>query len=555
MRISVYTSCSANYLPKARVLAETFKKYHPDGWITLLLNDEIPPLVDFSKEQFDEVLQPKDLGYSKSWMFKHNVMELCTAVKGRGLLHLIQKTPDADLILYLDPDVVLYGDLSPMLKYMGEAEIGLVPHITRPETTVRGVQLTELSVIRHGTYNLGHLIVRPKDAGKAFASWWAERLDEYCYDDPEYGLFTDQRWCDLAPSIFDKVAILRQPNMDVASWNVGSRDLRIAEEGSHRYVIDGYPLLTYHFSGTGPSGTHSRVRQSLSPGNGAQAEIEREYEEAIERHGQDLMAHWPFAGNYFEDGTAVTQLSRKFYRRHRDLQVIFEDPFRWEPGGSCYVGWLRGNLPAFATGLVIGEHKRRKAFDDLFDATYYLERYPEVREGITDKRWASALDHYVKIGSRAFYDPNHYFVSIYYYEAARSLGFQREQGRIEDTILWHYVTKGLPSGIEPVPGFDSAEYFRLYPMLVDSYRQGIFSTPLAHFCYFGDGEGRRPSPSFDPEQYLQADERARSLVARRVVNGAFGAYLALGGVAGRFERRFWNFSSAVGAATTASRSW
>ena len=96
------------------MLAETFKKHHPDGKITLLLNDEIPAIVDMSKEQFDVVLQPKDLGYSRAWMFKHNVMELCTAVKGRGLLHVMHNDPEADLILYLDPDVVLYGELSPI---------------------------------------------------------------------------------------------------------------------------------------------------------------------------------------------------------------------------------------------------------------------------------------------------------------------------------------------------------------------------------------------------------------------------------------------------------
>ena len=137
MRVSVYTSCSVNYLPKARALAESLARHQPDSRLTLCLNDVRPSWLDPANEPFARIWQPQDLGYDRAWIFKHNVMELSTAVKGRALLRLIVEDP-ADLIVYLDPDVVLLHGLDPVAGYMDGASIGLVPHILAPEVFVLG---------------------------------------------------------------------------------------------------------------------------------------------------------------------------------------------------------------------------------------------------------------------------------------------------------------------------------------------------------------------------------------------------------------------------------
>ena len=88
MKIACYTSCSINYLAKARVLAESLKKHNDDAYIVLLMNDVWPDWFNPEIEPFDDVWKPSDLGFSESWVFKHNVMELCTAVKGLSLIHI-----------------------------------------------------------------------------------------------------------------------------------------------------------------------------------------------------------------------------------------------------------------------------------------------------------------------------------------------------------------------------------------------------------------------------------------------------------------------------------
>lgn len=534
MKFSVYTSCSLNYLPKARVLAHSLKRYQPDARLTLLLNDVIPDWLDLDDEPFDRIWTPADLGFDRAWVFQHNVMELCTAIKGRALVRLLD-LEEADFHLYFDPDVCVYHSLHPIAEYMDGASIGLVPHILKPEDTETGVRLTEMSVTEHGIYNLGHLILRPDTNGRAFAEWWASRLDEHCFDDRERGLFTDQRWVDLAPAIFDGVRILRVPNLDVASWNLYGRRIRQSRPGDDTaFTVDDHPLITYHFSGTGPTGTHKRIRDTFDSGNGATAEIERLYEEAIARCGQADFENIRCGYDFFENGTPVTAEARKLYRRHPDLQNTFPDPFGTPADTLHYLLWLQRNRPHVGNGLAVKPSQMERAFNDLFDEAYYLSTYPEAAAAVKSGKFRSAMDHYCMVGSRLHLDPNELFVSTYYFDRAgyHDRHHLRRRGR-EGTLLWHYLTTGLPNGIEPVEFFDSHWYMQKNDDVTRAIRLGGITTPLAHFLRYGCREGRDPGPDFSCSDYLNGSPEARKIAGRDRVAGAFGALVRLGGVTGR----------------------
>lgn len=538
MKFAVFTSCSNNYLPKARALAESLKRHHPDAPLVLCLNDKPAPEVDFTAEPFADVWTPADLGYDRGWIFTHNVMELCTAVKGRALERLFERY-DADFYLYLDPDVYVYAPLDPIAEYMGDDDIGLAPHILKPEETEIGVRLTEMSVTEHGIYNLGHLIVRRRDNGRAFAAWWRKRLDAYCYDDKKIGLFTDQRWVDLAPAIFDGVRIVRQPNLDVASWNLASRDLRYSDSNASPYSVDGYDLLTYHFSGTGPAGTHRRIREIFAPHNEAAAAIEKDYEAAIARHGQGAFENYRFAFDYFDDGVKVSAGARKLYRDHQDLQAAFPDPYAAGTAvEKSFAAWLSRRHPRLIDRIAIPDDRLEHAFNELFDETYYLERYPAVAKAVKERRFRSALEHYIKEGARLLYDPNEFFCASYYYERAKDLDGWKTSGvkpERDRTLLWHYLTAGLENGVEPIEHFDSRWYIKTYSDLENAFHVGAISSPLGHFLTGGAREGRSPGLSFNADEYMsmlnRAGDKARVEEARKL--GAFRHFIRQRGVEGR----------------------
>lgn len=528
-----------NYLPKAPALAKSLSYFHPGIRITLCLNDIVPSWLDLDREPFTQIWTPFDLGYDSAWIFEHNVIELCTAVKGRALRRLLD-SEDANLIAYLDPDVYLFHNLDPIEAYLGSDSIGLVPHILSPEETDLGVRLTEMSVAEHGIYNLGHLFVRPDANGRAFADWWASRLDRYCFDERERGLFTDQRWVDLVPAVFDGVQVLRQPNINVASWNLFGRTITQKDVASDcsttTFEVDGEPLITYHFSGTGQSGSHRRIRETFDPGNGATAEIERIYEDAIACQEQAQFENLPFGFDHFENGEKITAELRKLYRRNGDLRRAFPDPFSCPTDKLCFLEWVRQNRPGVIGGYHVPTEMMQTAFMDLFDRDFYLSKYPEAEEAVSRGQYKSAVEHYCRIGSRMLCDPNEYFVSSYYFDRASSHDrymMRRSLGAMSGTLLWHYLCVGLPNGIEPIEFFDTQWYLARNADLAAALRTRQISTPLAHFLRNGSAEGRNPGPSFIGKRYLEASPRARKMVGERQMRGPFGAFVKLGGVLGR----------------------
>jgi hypothetical protein len=536
MKIAVYTSCALNYYAKARALADSIHRNSPNTSVTLCLCDEPDDDCDPLAQGFDRLWLPRDLGYDRNWVFQHNIMELCTGVKGRTLGRLMDEEQDADLFVYLDPDVYVYNDLATVNDYLEDASIGLVPHILTVETSDIGVQMTEMSVTEHGIYNLGHLFVRPDKNGRALAKWWGDRLDKYCFDDKTIGLFTDQRWMDLVPAAFAGVKILRVPNLDVASWNIGGREVTQKEPGNERaFEVDGWPLITYHFSGTGPSGTHRRVREIFDPSCGAMAEIERHYEEAIARQGQRKLAAVPPAYDFFENAEPIPAEARKLYRLHEDLQRAFPDPYVTGVGYH-FIDWLREHRPGLMKGLRLSDDRMERAFDDLFDATYYLGRYPDAKAAVAKGHYDSAVAHYIHEGSAMLYDPCEFFISRYYIDQAKYLdGFRtRALPRSKhSTVLWHYLAVGLPHGKEPIEFFDSHFYTKTYSEISQAVRVGMFSTPLAHFLAFGAAENRRPGPMFDPAALLQKEPMLRETIERKGARGAFGVLLSEGRILGR----------------------
>lgn len=536
MSFSVFTSCAINYLPKARSLAESLKRHAPDAVLTLCLNDVPPAWLDLTQEPFDRIWLPEDLGYDRAWIFQHNIMELCTAVKGRALCRLMDEDT-ADLYLYLDPDVYVFNDLEPIKDYMDGASIGLVPHILKAEETDIGVRLTEMSVTEHGIYNLGHLVVRDDTSGRAFANWWADRLDKYCFDDRTKGLFTDQRWVDLAPAIFDGVRVLRQSNLDVASWNLFGRKIEQNASGNlPTFTVDGAPLITYHFSGTGPNGQHKRIREIFDTGNGASAEIERIYEDAIASNGQEDLSTFTSAFDTFEDGKTITSNARTLFREHADLQRAFADPYSSDKTRLTFQSWLMKHRPMMIDGIMIQPHLLERAFIDLFDEDYYFDRNPGVRDDVANGEYKSAIDHYCLIGSALMLDPNEFFISSYYHrQAVKSMKVNpgTYKKTMHGTALWHYLSVGLPNGLEPIEFFDSRFYLEQNPDILNALRIGDISSPLSHFLKFGSREGRDPGPEFKNSKSSDSPQTSEGPKSHDDPSDRFGAFVRNGKIAGR----------------------
>ena len=131
----------------------------------------------------------------------------------------------------------------------------------------------------------------------------------------------------------------------------------------------------------------------------------------------------------------------------------------------------------------------------IFDAVYYLRRYPDIAAAGVDP-----LTHYLDTGWTEGRDPSALFDTDYYLDNNSDV----LQAGINP--LLHFVTDGAREGRKPNPLFDPDWYRARYPDIGDV-------NPLAHYAQIGAAARLSPNPLFDAVWYVSrnADAAANPL--------------------------------------------
>lgn len=351
--IYYFTSITANYWAKARVLCKSLKKYNNQAKFILAISDSIPDFIEINEEPFDEIVESANLFRIKNkdtFYFKHTLTELCTAIKPMMALDILQRD-DAEGVIYLDPDIAVFNSLVDLEKMFDEASILLTPHQLVPETNDLYIRENEILFLKRGSYNFGFFGVKKDKQGIAFLNWWAERLDNYCFDDNYevlkelthdglLGLFTDQKWADLIPSYFDRYKIIREPGYNVCTWNLSGRTVKQYEKG--KFYVNDKPLYFYHFSGFDSGGHHNELRKSLQyyPDNQDVTILSKWYEEKIRQNGQKVFEKIKRKDSVYSNGEIIKDFERKLFHIRKDVHHIFPNPYQISEG-LCFYNWVR----------------------------------------------------------------------------------------------------------------------------------------------------------------------------------------------------------------------
>lgn len=338
MAIHAYTSFTYSYLNRARVLAETLRHHHPDWILWAVITDKEPTgfTFDQARENFDRVLKPEALFGEEvdRWLFGMDVVEACTAVKGKALQRILEE-PDCEKVLYFDPDTAVFGSMEPMVRILDEASIALTPHQVHPDTEKMAIMDNEIASLNYGVFNLGFLAVRNDTEAQRFASWWTDRLTDWCHDRLDMGVFVDQKWCNLIPCFFDNVKVVRDPGYNVASWNLSQRKISIDKNGA--MLVNGEPLRFYHFTKLGPIG--DVMTQRYAGDNISVYEIWWWYRQRVEALTEaNIPRNWWFYG-YYSSGEPIPKRARERYRVDLTLQEAFPAPFE-----DSFSDWAKINL-------------------------------------------------------------------------------------------------------------------------------------------------------------------------------------------------------------------
>lgn len=347
MTIHAFTSFSYSYLNRARVLADGLKRLHPDWVLWAVLTDKPPEgmIHDWSNENYDHLLTADTLfgDEAEAWLFGHDLVEACTAVKGAAACRILDE-PGCEKLIYFDPDIAVFNPLDDIVALLDTHDIVLTPHQTVPEPREahQAIRDNEITSLSHGAYNLGFIALANREEGRRCAAWWADRLGDWCHDRREMGIFVDQKWCDLIPCFFENVHIHRDAGCNVASWNLSHRRVAIGEDGQIR--VNGVPLKFYHFTKLGPIG--DTMTQRYARDNTEVYELWAWYRQAVVAATDARIPEGYWHYMCFDDGTHIPTSARQLYRDRKDLRAAFPRPRAIEDG---FLAWLGAE-----TDLLVG---------------------------------------------------------------------------------------------------------------------------------------------------------------------------------------------------------
>jgi hypothetical protein len=348
------TIASFNYLPYARMLCESFLRFHPEQKFYVLLVDRLPAGFDGSQEKFELILA-EDLNIPdfNAVAFKYDILELNTNVKPTFLKRLIEK--GVQQLIYFDPDILICSALDPIYEALDSNAIVLTPHCTSPN---EGVPYSEVLLLGNGEYNLGFIAVSSGAEATRFLDWWETRCLNLGYKERWTGLFVDQKWINLVPCYFDSVKLLKHPGCNMAYWNLHERKL---QQGQDCWTVNGsFPLVFFHFSGISVDGENrisKHTEQFDLVSRPDLVGIFEKYRSLLVDHGIRNREKHLYAYGFFSDGSLITKLQRSLFAANLEL---FPSCNPFDANGAFYQWMKRHHLGSQKDSV---EGYGRKAYD------------------------------------------------------------------------------------------------------------------------------------------------------------------------------------------------
>lgn len=360
MTFAACTIVSPNYIGFARTLAASFVAQHPEQRFFVLIVADLTDLTPFAT---DAALTPVALGeiglpFARVEAMKYDILELNTNVKPTFLLHLLARYA-LDGVVYLDPDIFVYSPLTPVFESLRTGTAVLTPHMTAP--VFDGHSPAEQDLLYNGTYNLGFIAVGASVEGLRLLKWWEHRCLALGFSEGRTGLFVDQKWANLMPTLFSGVITTRDAGLNMAYWNLHERTLGSAA-GSwivRNAAEETVPLRFFHFSGIDlgdPAGLSRHTDRFTLAARPDLQPLFAAYRDAVAGNRLPAAEALPYGFDRLSDGTALNRLARRLFAAHLEH-------FAPETGGHSDPFDAGGPFARFARrqGLVKGQATSAKA--------------------------------------------------------------------------------------------------------------------------------------------------------------------------------------------------
>jgi glycosyltransferase involved in cell wall biosynthesis len=332
------TVCTRDHLHFAAVLGASLREHHPELPFVVIVADANPGEV----LDLDGALTVAgcDLGLDRFpyLALKYSATDLCCALKPAAVRHAARET-SADRVVYLDADIRLYARMDTLLEALLQADVVAVPHtlapLPHPERLWERPSLGDLAYA--GVLNAGLFGMSVTGATRFLEQWEQLVTREGAFLRSQGGQM-EQNAFNWVLAFAERVHVLRDPTYDVAYWNLHDRSLRWAGlDGGEGWLVDGKPLVAFHFSGFSPfeptnlSRHQNRYSLHYLP---SLARLCDEYADALVAAGAAEHASHGYAFDRFPSGISIDGRMREVFKEHEEFIARDVDP--WTPEGERY---------------------------------------------------------------------------------------------------------------------------------------------------------------------------------------------------------------------------
>lgn len=187
------------------------------------------------------IFGPKDYHDEKLEKIRSNRSdsEYCWTFKSVALELILMQMPKLEWAVYLDSDMMIFGDPDKALPTSSDAHVLLTPH--RPSTPH-----FEGFMERAGHFNAGYVAFRNSKDGLNALRWWREKCEESCSVTPDAKGYADQRYLNEFSERFNGVVFSQNLGVNAAPWNISGKTIT---EKSDSVFVDTDELLIYHMQG------------------------------------------------------------------------------------------------------------------------------------------------------------------------------------------------------------------------------------------------------------------------------------------------------------------
>lgn len=170
----------------------------------------------------------------------------------------------------------------------------------------------------------------------------------------------------------------------------------------------------------------------------------------------------------------------------------------------------------------------------LYNETFYLAQNPDVAEAVANEQISSGFEHYLFFGQKEKRSPSEQFNEQSYLDNNPDVADVVTHGGLQGGFE-HYLKYGTAENRLPALSlYNEAFYLTQNPDVAAQVNSENFTSGFEHYIRFGQSEKRNPSSLFNENEYLTQYPDVTNAVENNLITSGFEHYVLYGRTEGRY---------------------